>query len=123
MKFLVDRCAGALLTEWLAAQGHDAVYAPALGPDPGDAVLLQWSNEQGRILVTIDKDFGTLVYTKGQSHSGLIRLPDVPAQRRIEIMEIILKDHGRELVERAVVTVRGERIRVSRHGAQRPDEK
>ena len=36
MKFLVDRCAGRKLAEWLRSQGHDVLESRALGPDPGD---------------------------------------------------------------------------------------
>ena len=34
MNFLVDRCAGRRLTQWLQNQGHDALDARELGPDP-----------------------------------------------------------------------------------------
>lgn len=114
MKFLLDRCAGHRLAEWLRSQGHDVVESKDLGPDPGDRVLLDWAYESGRVLVTLDKDFGEFLYVELQPHSGLVRLPDLPAQRRIEIMEEILRCHGRELSDRAVITVRGGRIRISR---------
>ncbi|MCE2457864.1 MAG: DUF5615 family PIN-like protein [Dehalococcoidia bacterium] len=41
MRFLVDRCAGARLAEWLRINGHDVVEARELGPDPGDRALLE----------------------------------------------------------------------------------
>lgn len=44
----------------------------------------------------------------------MVRLPDVPAARRIELMNRLLRDHTGELAEGAVLTVRGERIRISR---------
>ena len=56
MKFLIDRCAGSTVARWLQEEGHDALEARSLGPDPGDRVLLQWAETQGRILVTIDTD-------------------------------------------------------------------
>jgi predicted nuclease of predicted toxin-antitoxin system len=37
-------------------------------PDPGDAALLNLAAEEGRILVTIDTDFGTLVYLAQARH-------------------------------------------------------
>jgi predicted nuclease of predicted toxin-antitoxin system len=82
MKFLVDRCIGARLSAWLTEQGHDSLYAPQLGPDPGDEILLRWAHEQNRILITIDKDFGALMYVHNQPHAGMIRMPDVPVARR-----------------------------------------
>ena len=45
MNFLVDRCAGRRLTQWLQSQGHDALDVGDLGPDPGDRALL----ERGRL--------------------------------------------------------------------------
>jgi predicted nuclease of predicted toxin-antitoxin system len=113
MKFLIDRCAGSTIARWLQAKGHDVVEARSLGPDPGDKVLLQWAESQGRILVTIDTDFGKLIYAERSSHSGLVRLPDVPATRRIQLLDQVLHSYGSQIARGAVVTVRGERIRIS----------
>ncbi|MGQ0750348.1 MAG: hypothetical protein ACT4PS_07430 [Betaproteobacteria bacterium] len=43
-----------------------------------------------------------------------MKSPDVPAARHVALMEAVLKDHARDLDERAIITVRGERIRISR---------
>jgi predicted nuclease of predicted toxin-antitoxin system len=103
----------AALAEWLRNEGHDVLPAWEAGPDPGDAILLEMAATDGRILVTIDSDFATLVYRYGAVHAGIIRLPDVPAAARIVLMADLLARHGDELA-RAVVTVRGGRIRFSR---------
>lgn len=113
MKFLIDRCAGSRLAEWLRQQGHDVVESREKGPDPGDRILLDWATSEGRILVTMDKDFGEFIFREKSEHCGLVRLPDVPAEKRIMLMENILKDHGRELSEKRIITVRGGRIRIS----------
>ena len=88
MKFLVDRCAGRGLAEWLRGQGHDVLESRERGKDPGDDAILQWAASENRILVTMDKDFGALVFEEQKAHSGLVRLPDVPAERRIELMSV-----------------------------------
>ena len=85
MRFLVDRCAGHRLAEWLRSQGHDVLESPDLGPDPGDRALLERAASEGRILVTIDTDFGELVYVEEVPHAGLVRLPDVPVEQRIAV--------------------------------------
>ena len=36
MKFLIDRCAGHRLADWLRLQGHDVIESQERGPDPGD---------------------------------------------------------------------------------------
>ena len=72
MRFLVDRCAGHRLAEWLRSQGHDVLESPDLGPDPGDRALLERAASEGRILVTIDTDFGEHVYVEEVPHAGLV---------------------------------------------------
>ena len=114
MKFLIDRCAGRRLADWLRVQGHDVVESRERGPDPGDRALLHWASREERILVTIDTDFGELVYLERAPHCGVVRLPDVPAKERIELMTQVLERHGRALVGAMIITVRGGRIRVSR---------
>ncbi|GMU23898.1 MAG: hypothetical protein AMXMBFR13_39760 [Phycisphaerae bacterium] len=116
MKFLIDRCAGKRLADWLRSRGHDVVEGRTLGPDPGDSTLLKWAVSQGRVLVTIDMDFGKLVFAAAVPHSGILRLPDLPASARIAIVDEVLRRYAHELEARAVVTVRGGRIRISRSG-------
>lgn len=114
MKFLVDRCAGRRLAEWLSSLGHDVIEARLLGKDPGDSVLLEWAAEENRILVTIDTDFGQLVYVNRARHCGIVRLPDVPAQKRIQLMEMVIARYSSQLETGQIITVRGEKIRVSK---------
>jgi predicted nuclease of predicted toxin-antitoxin system len=114
LKFLIDRCVGRRLAEWLAVFGHDIRTSWADGQsDPGDLALLRMAADDGRILITIDSDFGTLVYLYGAIHAGFIRLPDVPAAMRIALMADLLERHGEDLPG-AIVTVRGGRVRISR---------
>jgi predicted nuclease of predicted toxin-antitoxin system len=114
MRFLIDACAGARLAEWLRSQNHDVVESRHRGLDPGDRILLQWAADENRVLVTMDKDFGKFLFVEDAPHCGLVRLPDVPARQRIALLEQVLERHTQDLSSRAVVTVRGGRIRVSR---------
>ena len=113
MRFLVDRCAGRRLAEWLRNSGHDVVEAQSLGPDPGDRALLERAGADNRILVTMDKDFGELIYLRRVAHAGLLLLPDVRVPQRIEAVRVVIEGHREALEARAVVTVRGGRIRIS----------
>ncbi len=83
------------------------------GPDPGDRVLLEWAAQESRILITIDTDSGELVFLKRQSHSGLIRLPDVSSSERVAIIKDLIDRFQRELEAQAIITVRGGKIRIS----------
>ena len=87
MKFLLDHCAGRRLAEHLRKLGHDAVEARDRASNLGDEELLEWAASDQRILVTMDKDFGALVFIRGARHAGLIRLPHVPTAQRIALMD------------------------------------
>lgn len=114
MRFLIDRCAGKVLADWLRAEGHDVVESRERGPDPGDVILLEWAANESRILITIDTDFGQLIFLRKQPHCGVVRLPDVPASQRVRIMQELLSRFSQELETHTIITVRGGRIRISR---------
>ena len=114
MNFLVDRCAGRRLTQWLQSQGHNAVDARELGPDPGDRALLERAVSENRILITMDKDFGELIHLHGRPHTGLIRLPEVRMTQRITLVENLILNHRQAIEERVIITVTSNRIRISR---------
>ncbi len=95
-------------------RNHDVILGADLGPDPGDDVLLGLASAEARVVVTIDTDFGDLVFRRGLDHAGLVRLPDVRVQVRIALMAEVLDRHSDDLAARAIITVRGGRIRVTR---------
>ena len=114
MRFLVDRCAGHRLAQWLRAQGHDVREATEISPDPGDQALLSWAVREQRVMVTIDSDFGLLVFHRNEPHTGIVRLPDVPAGQRIALMAQLIDRYAQELTSGAILTVGTERVRISR---------
>ena len=114
MRFLIDRCAGRTLADWLRSEGHEVVESREWGDDPGDTEILRRAAAEQRVLITMDKDFGSLVFLQQEQHQGLIRLPDLPARTRIVLVQQILANHSQDLENGAIVTVRGSRIRVSR---------
>jgi predicted nuclease of predicted toxin-antitoxin system len=120
MRFLIDRCAGRRISEWLRSEGHDVVDSPSLGPDPGDVALLQQAFRAERVLVTIDTDFGKLIFFEEIRHCGLIRLPDVPPAQRIALMADLLEHHSQALAAGAVITIKGDRIRIAWRSGQSP---
>lgn len=112
MKFLVDICTGRRLAIWLREQGHDVCEVNERSAKMEDNEILQWANTEKRIVITVDKDFGTLAVALGQPHHGIIRLPDVPALNRQILMEEVLRRHSKDLENRAIITVSEKRIRI-----------
>jgi predicted nuclease of predicted toxin-antitoxin system len=113
LKFLVDRCAGRRLADWLRDQGHDVREATEIVPDPGDQALLRWAVREQRILVTIDNDFGLLVFHHNEPHTGILRLPDLPAAQRIALTAQIIERYTDVLADGAILTVGSDRVRIS----------
>lgn len=65
MKFLLDQDVYAITTRFLRELGHDVVTARELSLSTApDDELLKRAEEEQRILVTRDKDFGALVYAQ-----------------------------------------------------------
>lgn len=114
MKFLIDRCAGRRLADWLRENSYDVLHVGELGPDPGDLELLKIAFEQERVLITIDNDFGDLIFLERLPHHGLIRLPDVPSRQRIALMREVLERHREVVEEGCIITIKGDRLRITR---------
>ncbi|MYC29073.1 MAG: hypothetical protein F4X65_03155 [Chloroflexi bacterium] len=113
MKFMIDRCAGRRLAAWLRNNGHDVLEAHALGPDPGDEALLERAAAEGRVFITLDKDYGELIFLHRVSHSGLIRLPDLTMSERIALVEKLIKDYRSQMELGCVITIQAGRVRTS----------
>ena len=77
-----------------------------------DDFVLALAFDQGRVLVTVDKDFGERVYRDGRPHRGVIlmRLGDERLAVKIETMESLLLGFAEKLPGRFVV-VSEDRVR------------
>lgn len=113
MKFLVDRCADRRLAEWLRSEGYDVFDAGQLEHDPGDAALLRQATAEDRVLVTLENDFGDLVFVSRARHAGVVRLPDLPVDQRIMLMAEVIPYHRKALERHALITIRGSRVRIT----------
>lgn len=62
LKILMDVGVGTLCEEWLSQQGHDMLAVRNIDPQMGDDEILKIAAREERLAVTMDKDFGELVY-------------------------------------------------------------
>jgi len=53
-----------------------------LGGRPRDEEILTQAQREGRVLVTIDKDFGEVAIVRGIRHSGIVRLVELQAKQQ-----------------------------------------
>lgn len=94
----------------LEAAGHDVVWSGDWPIDPGDEEIL--AREQGRVLVTLDKDFGELAVFRGTPHCGILRLVNISARQQAAVCLRVFAIHESELAAGAIITAEPGRLRI-----------
>ena len=112
MKLLLDTCVWGKACKELQSAGHDVVWAGEWPEDPGDDEILERAHREGRVLVTLDKDFGELAIVHGIPHSGIIRLVNLPSWQQASVCLRVIELHANELESGAIITVELNRLRI-----------
>lgn len=112
MRLLLDTCVWGAATAQLRKFGHDVWWAGDLASDPGDEEILDIAVREDRILVTLDKDFGELVFLHGAMHKGIIRLVEIPSRLQALSVNDVLKSHPEALIRGAIVTIKDNHLRI-----------
>jgi predicted nuclease of predicted toxin-antitoxin system len=113
MKFLVDVGVGRQVERWLLAYGYDVKAVRDIDPGMPDREILKIAAQESRIVVTMDKDFGEMVYYAGRSHSGvlLLRLDEATGQEKVAVVAEIVAHYADKLTGNFAVYQRG-RLRI-----------
>jgi predicted nuclease of predicted toxin-antitoxin system len=112
VKVLLDTCVWGGARAALVAAGHDVVWSGEWSSDPGDDEILASAHGDGRVLVTLDKDFGELAIARGRPHSGIVRLVGISAAQQGPSTASVLQTHAAELQRGAIITVEPGRLRI-----------
>lgn len=103
-KLLIDSCVAPAVARRLRSDGHDVLSVGEMGADPGDAGVLALAAAEGRAIVTIDSDFGALVFRDGAARVGVLRLRDNTPAALSERASALVAAHGGQLEQGAFVT-------------------
>lgn len=113
MRFLLDENTDAQLADHLGGLGHDATtvvgdYRPGLS----DMDILAIAQNENRVLITDDRDFGELIFRQGESHVGVLyfRLGIAVLSERLDRLDHVLAEHADQLDQ--FLTVTRDRVRV-----------
>lgn len=117
MKFLFDACVSSGVSRKLQSEGHDTLWAGDWPENPSDDEILERAHREGRILITLDKDFGKLAIVHGRPHSGIVRLVNLSSRQQAEACLRVIELHGDELTSGAIITVEPNRIRIHLQGS------
>ncbi len=113
MKFLLDvsassRCMFATLTD----QGHDVISASDMVPGTADEEILAVAAEEGRILVTEDKDFGELVFVRRLPHPCIIRFTEMRVEEKVAAMVDLIDIYADAMNDGAMIVVTRSQYRI-----------
>ena len=119
MKFLTDQDVYAVTVRFLSGLGQDVVTAADLGlAQADDAELLRVAQDEGRIFVTRDRDFGGLVFVQGGG-TGVIYLRMLPSTQNAVHAELkrVLTLYNEQQLQGSFVVIEPARHRIRRLAA------
>lgn len=114
IKFITDLGVGRKVENFLKSTGYDVTSVRDINPQMTDFSILELAVSERRIVVTMDKDFGELVYNSGYKHHGilLLRLENMNGKEKTEIVQFIIQKYSVELRNKFCVYQKGKfRIR------------
>ncbi|MDP3973303.1 MAG: DUF5615 family PIN-like protein [Candidatus Daviesbacteria bacterium] len=74
MKFLLDENISKLTAKFLTQLGHIVLRVKEINPGMEDYQVLELAVNERSIIVTLDKDYGELIFKEGKPHSGVLFL-------------------------------------------------
>lgn len=107
MKFLLDQDVYGVTAKFLTDSGYDFIRVAELGlAQASDEEILRVAQEQNRILITRDRDYGNLVFVKSLG-AGVIYLRMLPTNLNAVHAELIrvLERYSEQDLSRAFVVV------------------
>ena len=102
LKFLADEGFSFEITSFLGKMGYDIKWIGDFAPGSSDRVVYNIAQQEERIILTDDKDFGELVVRFGLSSIGVVLFRINPKEkelRKVRLMELLgrfpdkLKNH------------------------------
>lgn len=99
MIFLADEGVDGPIVYLLRDNGYDVTYVAELAEGIDDEAVLKMAEEDKRILITRDKDFGELVYRLQKLHSGIIltRLSGIDAETKAKMVLKVIEEYSEDL--------------------------
>ena len=94
-KIVIDVGVGNIIEEWLFNNGYHVLAIRNINPKMDDIDIIEYASNENAIIITMDKDFGELVYKNSSLHTGilLLRLDDALAEEKLSVIQNIFPDY------------------------------
>lgn len=99
LKFLIDVGVGKKIEGYLKLRGFDIKAVRDINPCMKDEEIIRIADFEERIVITMDKDFGELVYHSSMKHSGIIllRLEDATGEEKLKFFQYIMENYSSQI--------------------------
>ncbi len=120
--FLIDVGVGRAVEERLIQRGYDVKAIRSLDPRMADLDIIRLAASERRIVLTMDKDFGELVFHAGEPHAGvlLLRMEDASSTKKVAAVEYILDHYGDAIRRGGFCVYQHGRLRIRRGRGKGP---
>lgn len=97
MHLLADENVPLPVVSALREEGHDVSWIGSAEPGIDDRAVLKRAHDEDRLLITFDKDFGTLIFQEDESRPAgilLFRLPPLSKDELVQFMVETVSDRS-----------------------------
>ncbi|MGE0086576.1 MAG: DUF5615 family PIN-like protein [Desulfococcaceae bacterium] len=96
LKFLVDAGVSKKVEEYLKIQGYETKNVRDIDTRMPDEDIIRLAVSEHRMVITMDKDFGELVWHYDMEHCGvlLLRMENAAAAEKLEVITFILSNYS-----------------------------
>ncbi|MBF0344428.1 MAG: DUF5615 family PIN-like protein [Nitrospirae bacterium] len=118
LKFLVDVGVGKKVEEYLKKEGFYVKAIRYINPCLNDVEILRIAVSEELMLITMDKDFGELVYNSGKAHTGvlILRLDNATGNEKVEVVKEIISKYADKIKDKFCVFQGGRlRLKIGTH--------
>jgi len=112
VRLILDTCISGGVADELRQAEHDVIWTGDWPQDPGDDEILEFAFRENRILITLDKDFGTLAILHKRPHAGMLRLVNWATKDQPQVCLKVLHQYETELQANSILTVEPGHIRI-----------